>query len=148
MLDAKEYLSQVKRMKKVIQHLKDNLSYHREAAPSIRTSRFNPNGKVQSNPMHNSMEDHILNAYDLEMKIAEKQLELEQLKHVIMNQIHDLDNYRYIEVLYYCYILNIKQDSTAKEMGCSIDYVKELKKNAVKEFEAVHGTEFEPIVTG
>ena len=148
MLDVKEYLLQVKRMERNIQQMKEKLSYHQEAACSIRSSMGNPNGKVQTNSFHNAMEDHIIEAYDLELQIAEKQLVLEQVKQIIINQIQDLENYRFIEVLFCCFILLLKQDDIAKRMECSLDYVKEVKKNALKEFEAVHGTDYEPIVKG
>lgn len=61
-------------------------------------------------------------------------------KHLIINQIQELRDTRFINVLYKRYVEYKRYEDIAKEIGYSFDYVKELHKISLELFEKKHPT--------
>ena len=67
-------------------------------------------------------------------------MHLEKVRDVIIGQIHNLHDDRYISVLFKRYVEIKSYELIAVEMNYSFDYVKELHRDALEDFRLKHPT--------
>lgn len=135
-MTAKEYLSRLEKIEVEIKQKTEERQELMQRATSITTTfGFD---KVQASPKHDRMAEFVTKAADMESEIALMVISLWNERNKIVNQIHNLNNPRYITVLYEKYVQQKKLETIAEQLSYSYQYVRGLHGKALKEFEKVH----------
>jgi hypothetical protein len=136
---AKEYLQQLQRLDTVInQKIKEvqDLRLQARSTGGIDYSK----GRVQSSPSGDAtFVKPICRIVDLEAKINAEIDNFIGRKHKIINQIQGLKNSDYIALLFKRYVEFKKFEVISAEMGFTYQYVIEMHRYALKEFETTYG---------
>ena len=136
-LTAREYLEQ-------LQELDINISQDLERLADMKTSACSTGGidyssdRVQTSTSGNNLCSQVTNYITLNEQINQEIDRFSDAKNLIIQQIRDLQNKYYIQVLFKVYVQykNLKQAS--KEIGLSYQYVRNIHKKALKAFEELH----------
>lgn len=136
-MTAKKYLSEVQRLQTIIEQKQERIKEIRESASTVRGIRFDLE-KVQGSGRTDKVGDSVAKIIDLETEVENDMISIIYRKHEIIEQIHALGNYRYIQLLYKRYIEFKRLQIVAAEMDFTYEYVLELHKKALKAFEAVN----------
>ena len=152
-MDAKSYLDQIRMLDKRINRKIEE----KEVLKSIATStgRFNmdPN-KVQSSINLHKTEEAITRYIDMESEIDQMIDELVVLRDRIINEIHELDDVRYEELLYLKYVGKLDENTDRihylrlEEIACtmiksngdhySFDHIAHMHGEALQKFWESH----------
>ena len=152
-MDAKSYLDQIRMLDKRINRKIEE----KEVLKSIATStgRFNmdPN-KVQSSINLHKTEEAITRYIDMETEIDQMIDELVVLRDRIINEIHELDDVRYEELLYLKYVGKLDENTDRihylrlEEIACtmiksngdhySFDHIAHMHGEALQKFWESH----------
>ncbi len=135
-MTAKEYLSGLQMMKTKIEQLQEERQMYLEMAASI-TAPINP-VKVQTSGTADRVGNNTSKAADLAAQIDEEVAALWDKQHEIMKRIQALRNADYIQVLFKVYVQFKTIKQAAAEMKRSYNFVLDVHKKALAEFEAVH----------
>ncbi|MBO4998177.1 MAG: hypothetical protein J6D02_09290 [Lachnospira sp.] len=135
-MTAKYYLSQLQLMKSKIKQLQEQKQMYLDRATSI-TASFNP-VKVQTSSTTDKMGDNVTKIVDLDSQIDEEIVYFLEKKHEIINQIHNLDNVFYIQILFKKYVEGKGLKVISKEIDLSYAHVRHLHGKALKVFEEMH----------
>lgn len=140
-MTAKEYLSQLELLSQRIRHKKQEL---RDEKLNLGISVTGEKGeRVQTSfagaAEGNRTESQAMRLMSLETEIGEQIVEYMEECHKIIDQIHDLHDSIYIDILYRRYVKQ-ERDFTklAFAMGYSYKYVINKHGEALMEFERVH----------
>lgn len=136
-MTAKEYLSEVQRLQTIIEQKQERIKEIRESASTVRGVRFDLE-KVQGSGRTDKIGDSVAKIIDLETEVENDMISIIYRKHEMIEQIHALGNYRYIQLLYKRYIEFKRLQIVAAEMDFTYEYVLELHKKALKAFEVVN----------
>lgn len=136
-MTAKEYLSEVQRLQTIIEQKQERIKEIRESASTVRGVRFDLE-KVQGSGRTDKIGDSVAKIIDLETEVENDMMSIIYRKHEMIEQIHALGNYRYIQLLYKRYIEFKRLQIVAAEMDFTYEYVLELHKKALKAFEVVN----------
>lgn len=136
-MTAKEYLSEVQRLQTIIEQKQERIKEIRESASTVRGVRFDLE-KVQGSGRTDKIGDSVAKIIDLETEVENDMVSIIYRKHEMIEQIHALGNYRYIQLLYKRYIEFKRLQIVAAEMDFTYEYVLELHKKALKAFEVVN----------
>lgn len=134
-MTAKEYLSEVQTLQTIIEQKKERIREIRESVLSVRSVRYDLE-KVQGGGNVDRIGEAVAKMVDLEKQVENDLLNLMYRKHEVIGQIHALDNYRYIQVLYKRYIEFKSLQTIATEMDLTDQYVREMHPKAVEAFES------------
>jgi hypothetical protein len=121
-------LKQIRVLKLAIKQLRQRASELRQKAFSLGSMSLNKD-KVQTSPK-NRLEDQIAEYMDMEYEAEQRALELERLRNQLIVRIHQLDDTRYINVLYKYYVQDKRLFQIAREMNYSYDRTKHLIREA------------------
>lgn len=135
-MTAKEYLSELQLFNIRIEQLHEQKQMYLDMATSI-TAFINP-VKVQSSYQTDRMADAVSKAVDMDALIDEEINNLWRRKNEIIQQIQELHNSKYMQLLFKVYVQQKSIRGSAIEMDMSYAYVIELHKKALSEFEKVH----------
>ena len=140
LLNAKQYLRQLRRLNNIVQSKLDQVETLRSLAQKI--TYVPKNVKVQESIPEDKMTEIISKIVDLQKELKTDVDNLLDLKLKITHQINSLDNDDYKLLLMLRY-LNFKTwEEIAVEMGCSYQWVHVLHSRALKYFaQKVQGTE-------
>ncbi|WP_434310476.1 hypothetical protein [Hominifimenecus sp. rT4P-3] len=138
-MTAKEYLGQLKSLERKIHHKKMEL---KEAESSVGIS-FRHNGEHVQTSFSGAMGDYTgrqaVRILSLKETIDQKIIEYLELKNQIVDQIHDLREGIYIDILYRHYV---REDGDfaqiADDMGYSYKYIINKHGEALSAFERIH----------
>ena len=136
-MTAKEYLQQVKVKNARIQ----NLQRDKAALRGLMFSLGNSGGdgeRVQTTPDHDKMGTLYAKIDEKERQITESIDALIDFRFKVSAEINQLDDGRYIDVLYRYYVLFQGWKQIASEMGYNIRYVQQLNGQALLEFQRIH----------
>lgn len=136
-MKAKEYLQQLRLFDEKLKQDKKDAEELKLRATTIKGVDYSSN-KVQMSASHTSLSDNIVRYMNLEERIESQTWEFLQFKHQIINQIQELDDANYLNVLFKHYVEYKKLDIIAKEMKYTYVYIRELHGKALKAFEKVH----------
>ncbi len=136
-MKAKEYLQQLRLFDEKLKQDKKDAEELKLRATTIKGVDYSSN-KVQMSASHTSLSDNIVRYMNLEEQIESQTWEFLQFKHQIINQIQELDDANYLNVLFKHYVEYKKLDIIAKEMKYTYVYIRELHGKALKAFEKVH----------
>lgn len=135
-MKAKEYLQQLRLFDEKLKQNKKDAEELKLRATTIKGIDYSSN-KVQMSESHTSLSDNIVRYMNLEEQIESQTWEFLQFKHQIINQIQELDDAKYLKVLFKHYVEYKKLDIIAKEMKYTYVYIRELHGKALKAFEKV-----------
>ena len=133
-MTTKQYLCQVRILDSKINHRIKQAEEIKQKAFSI-SAIDTTKDKVQSSASSDSGLRFIDKYVDMVREIDELIDKYVDLKDQIITQIHDLDDERYIDILYYRYIDYLLFSEIAEKMNYTKDHVWRLHRNALKEFE-------------
>lgn len=135
-MNAKQYLRQIRRLDNIINAKLEQVEMLR--AMTTRMTTKLSSDKVQESNIPDKMPTLICKIVDLEKEITNDIDKLIDLKTEVMRKIDSIqnDDYRLLLTLRY---LNFKTwEQIAVEMGFTFQWVHELHKRALIEFEKVH----------
>ena len=138
-MNAQKYLQQIKVLDTKIKQKEEQIEYLKEAAGGAGAIRYDKD-KVQTSCSDSKLESMIIEYMQLEQEVQEQKLHLEKVRDVIIGQIHNLHDDRYISVLFKRYVEIKSYELIAVEMNYSFDYVKELHRDALEDFRLKHPT--------
>ena len=135
-MTAKEYLSQLELLSQRIRHKKQEL---RDEKLNLGISVKGETGERVQTSFAGAAESQAMRLMNLETEIGEQIVEYMEECHKIIDQIHDLHDSIYIDILYRRYVKQ-ERDFTklAFAMGYSYKYVINKHGEALMEFERVH----------
>ena len=133
------YLCQIKILDTKIKQKQEQYNQLYESAHSIGAVRYDRE-PVQTSKTNDAIERSIIRYLELEEEIKDETLNFQKTKHKIINEIQELDDDRFINLLYKKYVEYKPMNMIAEEMCYSYDYVKELHRNSLKAFEDKHPT--------
>lgn len=138
-MNAQKYLQQIKVLDTKIKQKEEQIEYLKEAAGGAGAIRYDKE-KIQVSMTDSKLEQMVIEYMQLEQEVQEQKLHLEKVRNVIIGQIHDLCDDRYINVLFKRYVEVKSYELIAVEMNYSFDYVKELHRDALEDFRLQHPT--------
>lgn len=138
-MNAQRYLQQIKILDTKIKQKEDQYFEIYNAATNAGEIRFDKE-LVQTTRTGDRTEKLVIKYSQLEKEISEQKLKFHEIKNRIINEIQELSDDRYINILYKRYVEYKNYEVISKEMRYSFDYVKELHRNSIKAFEEKHPT--------
>jgi len=138
-VNTQRYLCQIKILDTKIKQKQEQYNQLYESAHSVGAVRYERE-PVQTSKTNDAIERSIIRYLELEEEIKDETLKFQKTKHKIINEIQELDDDRFINLLYKKYVEYKPMNMIAEEMCYSYDYVKELHRNSLKAFEDKHPT--------
>ena len=132
---AKKYLMEIQRIEEQMNERLEELS-SLETMCGLRGVRLSE--KVQTSPKPDGLENGVIKCLELRDKMLVVIAEANKRKNLIINQIQELKDIRFVKVLYLRYVKYMSFESMAVELGYSHDHVKRLHRKALKDFERCH----------
>lgn len=148
-ITAKEYLSQLEELEKKVKHKKQQLADAKKNRGIVTISNDSEVGKVQTSFCGGEgrrTESQALRVVALEEEIENKIIDYMELQNKLIDQIHDLKDGLFIEILYRRYVRTEKDfTKMACDMGYSYKYVINMHGEALVAFENSHPEIFRKI---
>ncbi len=136
-MKAKEYLQQLQKLDIVINQKLQEL-YELKKLQDIKAIDYTKE-KVQSSRQNGAnFETILIKIIDMENEINAEIDRFIDMKHNIINQIQNLDNSKYMQVLYKRYVEYKRLEMIAVEMNYTYQYIRKSHKYALEEFEKVN----------
>ena len=136
-MTAKEYLLQIEVMTAKISNKKQRLQEYKELALGCGGFDYSKE-RVQTSNLGGQIEQAIVRYVSLEQDILDDIVQLQQKKDQITNEIHRLNDVRYIQILYRRYVECKKLKEVSEDMHYDYDYIRALHSRALQEFENVN----------
>lgn len=137
-MTAKEYLSEVQRVKIIIEQKREKIKEYRNTVTSLQSVRFDV-VKVQGGKNHiDRIGGTVSKIVDLETEVENDILNLVNFQDEITKQIQEMKNPNYIRLLYKRYIEGKKFLTIAEEMNYTDQYIREMHGKALKAFETAN----------
>ncbi len=135
-LTAKQYLDQLRVIDTKINQKMEELADLMTAATSTGAIDYSKD-RVQTSPQ-NAQENRICKYVDLDAEINREIDEFVDIKHRVTKEIQELNVDYYIKILFKVYVQYKTVKDVANEIGLSYQYVRDLRKKALKAFEELH----------
>lgn len=138
-MKAKEYLQQLKLLDvKIDQKLKQagDLRQMAQVTGALDCSK----DRVQTSPSEDSLSNAVIRYLSLEEEIDRQIDQFVDLKNLIINQIQELKDVNYVQVLFKRYVEYKALEVIAVEMGYTYQYVRILHGHALQDFEKIINT--------
>ena len=136
-MKAKEYLQQLQKLDIIINQKLQELDELKKMG-GIKCIDYTME-KVQSSQKHyTTFENVLIKIIDMENEINTDIDKLVNKRHCIINQINELQNVQYIEILYKRYVEYKDLKKIAKEMEYTYDYIRKIHVKALQNFEKRH----------
>lgn len=137
-MTTENYLGKIQRYEYMIKDKLDEINHMREMCMSISVSMDKEN--VKSSPNQDKLSDAIAKIVDLERETDKLVDGLIDERRRIINQIDALGDTKEYRILTMRYVKGMRLADIAFEMDLSIDSIKRIKKDSMKEFEKVYGS--------
>ena len=138
-MNAQSYLQQIKILDTKIKQKENQYFEIYNAATNAGAIRYDKE-LIQTTRIGDRTEKLVIKYLKLEEEISEQKLKFHEIKNRIINEIQELSDDRYINVLYKRYVEYKNYEVISKEMRYSFDYVKELHRYSLQAFEIKHPT--------
>lgn len=138
-MTAKEYLSQIRTTELKIQHLEERLESLRYFGGAIQYDA----PQVLHSPT-NALEARMADLVDMERDLLEEKYQLEQMRVKITREIHELDEPKYINLLYLRYVKGQRFEQIAAQMQYDYDWTRHLHKQALLAFAEQYEMDSDP----
>ena len=132
-MTAKKYLQGIRDLEMKIKHRQTQVNFLREKASAAQAIRYDKD-IVKSSVSDSKLENDIATYTDIEREIEKAKLVFENRRNKIISEIHELEDGRYVNMLFKRYVEYKRYEKIADEMGYSFDYVKHLHGEALKAF--------------
>lgn len=132
-MNAKEYLSQLKKLGYLIDHELIEYTTLMERAKADSSPALKE--RVQTSQLMEPMDD-VINAVDISRGIEAKQCEYLQKRREIVDQIHSMPNPLYANVLYKRYVLDYKFERIATDINHTYRYTINIHGSALRAFQS------------
>lgn len=139
-MTAKQYLSQVERLNKMISNKLSEIYQVKSMALNI--SVLNEEDKVQTSGSKDRIGDMVSKMVDLEKEAQEYVNTYTDLRRKVIMQIDSMPKETHYKVLFAKYIEHKTFDVISEEMGYSWRQIIRIHGAALAEFEKMYGTEF------
>lgn len=133
-MTAKEYLQQIEKLDIKIHQKESELECLRETAGGAAAIRYDKDN-VQVSACGDMLERNVIRLVELEQKILDDKIKMAELRDKIIDQIHALDDKRYIRILYLRYVKYERFEKIALDMSYDYVYLRELHGGALDLFE-------------
>lgn len=132
-MTAKERLSQIEKQTAIIKNLEKEIKRLQGNAKTICSPNYSAAGRntYESGGKYKLIDSSL----DLLLKLFNAYEKENRIRFEIIGEIHQLDNAKYIKLLYKRYVESKKFMVIAREMNYGEDYVRDLHAKALKEFE-------------
>lgn len=140
-MTAKEYLEQIESLSIRIDQMQNRLDCMRETAGGAAAIRYDKD-RVQASVTVDAVERNVLNLIEMENKIFAEKVRLETIRNKITEQIQNLDDDRYVQILYKRYVEGKKFYMIHEETDYDYDYVRVLHGEALGYFEMIYRKDF------
>lgn len=138
-MNTQRYLQQIKILDTKIKQKEEQYLEVYNAAISVGAIQYDKE-PIQGTKTHDRTERLVCKYLDLEEQITEQKFEFHVLKNKIVDEIQELSDDRFINVLYKRYVEYKSYEEIAKEMHYSFDYIKELHRYSLKAFDSKYPT--------
>ena len=145
-MNAKEYLEQIESLSIRIEQLESRLACLRETAGDAAAIRYDKLN-VQVSVATDMVEKNVLNLIEMEQKIFAEKVRLESLRNIITEQIQNLDDDRYVNILFKRYVEGKKFFMIHEETDYDYDYVRVLHGEALGYFEMIYKNDLKDFKT-
>ena len=132
-MTAKEYLDEIGVITERIKQKEIQLECLRETAGGAAALRYDK-VQIQNSPQGDMLEKKVIELIELEESILVEKVHLEKLRAQVISQIHELDDERYIKVLFKRYVEKKSYELIAVECSYTYDYIRELHSDAIRAF--------------
>lgn len=139
-MTAKQYLSQIERLNKMISNKLSEIYQVKSMASNI--SVLNEKDKVQTSGSKDRIGDMVSKMVDLEKEAQEYVNIYTDLRRKVIMQIDSMQKENHYRVLFAKYIEDKTFDAIAEEMGYSWRQIIRIHGAALAEFEKMYGKEF------
>lgn len=136
-MTTKEYLGQIELFDEKIKQKKSELHDLKLIATSTGGMNYDSD-RVQTSPTGDTLVNKVAKYVDLEAEIEREMHDFMVLKHRIINEIHELQDVRFVNLLFKRYVELKGFEKIAVEMDYNYDYVRELHALAINAFEITH----------
>lgn len=136
-MDAKEYLGQIELYDKKIKQKKAELEDLKLLAQSTGGMNYDAD-RVQTSPQGDALMNKVIKYMDFEAELEEDIQRFIKLKHRIINEIQELKDVRFVDLLFKRYVECKRFEMISVEMDYTYDYVRELHALAINAFEITH----------
>ena len=122
-MTAKEYLDEIGVITERIKQKEIQLECLRETAGGAAALRYDK-VQIQNSPQGDMLEKKVIELIELEESILVEKVHLEKLRAQVISQIHELDDERYIKVLFKRYVEKKSYELIAVECSYTYDYIR------------------------
>lgn len=137
-MTAKEYLGQIRLADIKIRQLQERLESMKSIGGAMQYDKI----QVQSSPS-NATEDRLISIIDLEEEIRSRIVSNEAIKTKIAFEIQALSDTRYIDALYYRYVLCMRAEEIAVTMNYEYGALRKILVQARASFAEKYGLDQE-----
>lgn len=135
--EARRYLLQIRRLEEMIGQKQTQLSELEEMATSGGAIRYDKD-KVVTQLRTDTLENRVIRYVDLTAEIQQNIRDYIFLKNSIINEIHQLEDVRYITILHDYYVDDRDMMEIALKLGYSYYHTVRLNREALEEFWRKH----------
>ncbi len=139
-MTAKEYLREIRVLDTKISQKEEQIANMRIPAENLMGAIRYDGDHVHVSASGSKVEELVLRYMALMEEVREEKLKYELEKQKRINEIHALNDARYIQILFKRYVEFKSYEMMAVELSYSFDYVKELHRDALETFEKKHPT--------
>lgn len=136
-MTAKEYLEQIESLDIRIKQMEQRLECMREVAGGAAAIRYDKDN-VQVSVQTDIVERNVIRLIEMQEKIFAEKVKLEAARNTIMEQIQNLDDDRYVKILFKRYVEGKKFFTIHLETDYDYDYVRVLHGEALGYFEMIY----------
>lgn len=136
-MNAKQYLMEIEILAEKIEQKKQRAKEYRILALSNGVLDYSKE-RVQTSNLGGQIESNVIRYVELEKEIEDSVYVLQQKKDKITCEIHNLEDVNHIKLLYKKYVEGKDLRKIAKEMKYSYQHVREMHREALKEFEKIN----------
>lgn len=136
-MTAKQYLNSLKRLDFIINQKTEELEDLKIKSKSLKSIDYSAE-RVQKSPSTDAPFTKILDSIvDLSNEIAEDIDKLVTQKHTIINQIQEVEDNMFVEILYKRYVKYEKFEKIAVDMNYDYTYIRQLHGQALDAFQKI-----------
>lgn len=135
--EARRYLLQIRRLEEMIGQKQTQLAELEEMATSGGAIRYDKD-KVVTQLRTDTLENRVIRYVDLTAEIQQNIRDYIFLKNSIINEIHQLEDVRYITILHDYYVDDRDMMEIALKLGYSYYHTVRLNREALEEFWRKH----------
>lgn len=135
-MTAKQYLSQIRRLRHLIKREQDQIADIRSMAESVGAIRYDKD-PIQSSPANDAMPNYIIQLTEAEARAKQRIEEYLELVMTIRTQLDQITPGLYSDILYMRYIEGKNLYRIAEELNYSYEWVRHTHGRALQKFESM-----------